>query len=83
MKTIIKYANRKLYDKEVGKYTSLNEIVKLPLGSFKVERHTDGEDVTTDTLLGILASENLGSEIKIQLMKHCIAELEVENDFFQ
>lgn len=76
MKTVIKYKNRKLYDMETAKYTTLAEIVKLPLGSFQVKKYDTGEDVTTDTLLTVLTSENLESEIKINLMKHCISEIE-------
>jgi polyhydroxyalkanoate synthesis regulator protein len=81
MKTIVKYSNRKLYDKETAKYTTLREIVKLPIGTFKVERYGTGEDVTTDTLLTALTSEKVGSEIKVQVMKHCITELELGVDF--
>lgn len=74
--TIIKYSNRKLYNKETAKYTSIVELLKLPLGSFKVERHGTGEDVTTDTLLTSLTSENVTPTTKVEVMKHCITTLE-------
>jgi polyhydroxyalkanoate synthesis regulator protein len=76
MRTIIKYDNRKLYDKESGKYTTVTELIKLPLDTFVVERHGTKQDVTTDTLLGILTNENIENEIKVKVMRHCIAELE-------
>jgi len=76
MKIVMKYKNRKLYDTEMSRYISVAELAKLPLDSFKVEKHLTGEDVTTDTLLGALTSENVGSEIKVQVMKHCISELQ-------
>lgn len=73
---IVKYSNRKLYNKETAKYTSIVELLRLPLGSFKVERHGTGEDVTTDTLLTSLTSENLTPAAKVEVMKHCIATFE-------
>lgn len=74
MKIIVKYGNRKLYDKETSKYTTLAELLKLPLGSFRVVLHDQGEDVTTQTLLNALMATT-DSETKIKVMQHCIVEL--------
>ena len=54
MKIIIKYRNRKLYDKNESKYVTLTEIVRYPLGSFKVVEHLSGKNVTEHTLLSSL-----------------------------
>lgn len=75
MKTIIKYQNRKLYDRENSCYITITELLKLPLGSFRVVTHSTFTDITTSTLLSALISPNLGSKIKVQVMEHCIQEL--------
>jgi len=76
MKTVIKYNNRKLYDKETAKYTSIVELVQLPLGSFKVEKHSTGEDITIETLLTAVTNKDVENKTKLRVIKHCVVELE-------
>jgi len=79
MKTIIKYANRKLYDKEEHKYVSIKELVKLPLDTFRVIRYgLTAEDVTLDTLLSSLIADGIETDSKIRVMQHCILKLNNE-----
>lgn len=79
MKTIVKYANRKLYDKELSRYTSLSEIMKLPLGSFRVVLHMPDNrivDITTESLLSaISAITPTGDDLKVEIMKFCVERL--------
>ena len=79
MKTIVKYANRKLYDKELSRYTSLSEIMKLPLGSFRVLLHMPDNrvvDITTETLLSSLSSITpVSNDLKVEIMKFCVERL--------
>lgn len=79
MKTIIKYANRKLYDKETSRYTSLSEIMLLPLGSFRVLQHMPDNsivDITTETLLSALSSvETIRNDLKLEIMKFCVERM--------
>jgi len=74
MKTIVKYNNRKLYDKQESKYINLKELVSMELGSFKVVEKETGNDITVNTMLSYLSndsSEN-SNEYKVKVMKHCI-----------
>lgn len=76
MKIIVKYANRKLYDKETSRYTSLTEILTMPLGSFKViEFGLTARDITTETLLSALGGGTGSDEAKIKVMEHVIGGL--------
>lgn len=75
MKTVIKYNNRKLYDKETSKYITLAELLRLPLRGLKVVQHGNGTDVTMSTLLSGIAQGTVEDEVKIQVMQHCINEL--------
>ena len=79
MKTIIKYGNRKMYDKETSKYVNLKEIASMPLGTFKVIEKDTGNDITIDTLLSYLSTETTEetSESKVKVMRHCIELLSV------
>jgi len=78
-KTIVKYANRKLYDKELSRYTSLSEIMKLPMGSFRVLQHMPDNrivDITTETLLAALSSvETVEAAKKVEILKFCVERL--------
>jgi polyhydroxyalkanoate synthesis regulator protein len=76
MRTVVKYDNRKLYDRESSQYISLSELLKLPLDSFRVVTHGKEKDVTKDTLLNSLTSEEVCDETKVKIMKRCIAEIE-------
>lgn len=74
MKTVVKYGNRKLYDRDSSKYINLKNLMEMPLGSFKVIEKNTGNDITLDTLLSYLSSNivDVTSESKVQVMKHCI-----------
>lgn len=54
---IIKYKNRKLYDSERSRFTTLKELEKdVKLGrNIEVRDHT-GNNITKQTLLGIVSS---------------------------
>ncbi len=79
MKTIIKYDNRKMYDKESSKYVNLKDLVNLPLGSFKVLEKKTGNDITIETLFSYLATFDSMEvkETKVKVMEHCIKLLSV------
>lgn len=78
MITVIKYANRKLYRKDISKYTSLSELVAMPLGSFQVIDKVTGADITMETLFSYLASDTKeGAQKKVDIMSHCIKILSV------
>lgn len=74
MKTVIKYSNRKLYDKESSKYINLKDLMDMQLGSFKVIEKDTGNDITLDTMLSYLASNTVdaANDSKVKVMKHCI-----------
>jgi len=77
MKVIVKYSNRKMYDKETSKYVNLEELVSMPLDSVKVIDKSTGNDVTVNALLSYLSNntENQSKESKIRVMRHCIGLL--------
>lgn len=78
MKVIVKYNNRKLYDTETSKYVNLQELLKLPLGSFKVFEKATNTDITVDTLLAAVAfNDSEVPEVKVAVMLHCINVLSV------
>lgn len=74
MKTVVKYNNRKLYDKEQSKYINLKELVGMELGTFRVMEKQTGNDVTINTLLSYLSNDfDINSkEYKLKVMKYCI-----------
>jgi polyhydroxyalkanoate synthesis regulator protein len=51
VKMFKRYQNRKLYDVERSCYITVTEVLKLPVGSFKIFAHPTGEDVTLDVIL--------------------------------
>ena len=79
MKTVKRYSNRKLYDTETSKYTTVLELVKLPLGSFEIiDQDAKGnvnKDITTEVLLGSLSNNEVHVTTKVEVMKHCINKL--------
>lgn len=75
MKTIVKYGNRKLYDRETSKYITLSELLNLPLGTFRVVKHGTSEDITTNTLLSAVTTVPMRNDFKVEVMQHCIGEL--------
>lgn len=72
MKIIIRYPNRKLYDKDRGGYTTISEIVLLPLGSFQVLEFRTNKDITMDTLLTSLGQNNVANHDKKAVMAYCL-----------
>ncbi len=59
MRTIKRYANRKLYDLQTGSYITLDEIASLIRQHEDVEiiDHASGQDLTTITLMQIIFEE--------------------------
>lgn len=59
MRTIKRYANRKLYDLQTGSYITLDEIAVLIRQQEDVEiiDHASGQDLTTITLMQIIFEE--------------------------
>ena len=78
IKLVKKYGNRKLYDTETSKYITVSELVKLPLGSFKVIDQVPGmgnRDITTEILLGALSNTEVTTTTKVEVMKYCLNTL--------
>lgn len=79
MKTIVKYSNRKMYDKELRSYITFKQLLAMPLGSFVVVEKETKKDITLDTLLSFLANapttESFDNSLKIGVMKYCIEQL--------
>lgn len=77
MLIIRKYDNRKLYNTDTSRYTTVQELAKLSMGSFKVLEFGTDRDVTTDILLGSLANSQvlISNEVKVKVMQFCIEEL--------
>lgn len=73
-KNIIKYANRKLYDKDNSAYVTMTELLKEPVGSFTVTDNVTKADVTNEMLLNSLSTEQ-PNETKVTVMKHLIGVL--------
>ncbi len=59
MRVIKKYPNRRLYDTEVSRYITLDQVRKLVLDGteFKVEDKRTDEDITRSILLQVIAEE--------------------------
>jgi polyhydroxyalkanoate synthesis regulator protein len=60
--TVIKYNNRKLYNRETTSYINLGDLVKLPMGSFRVIDHETDRDITTKTLFSFLSEKSFGKD---------------------
>lgn len=58
-KVIIKYENRKLYDKDLKGYISLQELENYAINNitFSVIKHKTQEDITNETLVRVLANK--------------------------
>lgn len=68
MDTIIKYANRKYYSKNMKRYTNLEEIIHkyvLTDKEYVIIDYVTGIDVTQETLLHSIASYNLNIPIDV------------------
>ena len=62
LRIIKKYPNRRLYDTEVSRYITLQEVRDLVLGGRKfqvIDKHS-GEDITRSILLQVIAEEEEG-----------------------
>ena len=57
MKQLIKYKNRKIYDKDLQRYVNLTEVADLITNGAKVvvKSHTSGKNVTNEVLSMIIA----------------------------
>lgn len=76
-KIIIKYDNRKLYDKEIKSYISLQELEKYAINNitFCVIEHKSQNDITNKTLVKVLANKldksvNNSTDSLINLIKN-------------
>jgi polyhydroxyalkanoate synthesis regulator protein len=68
---IVKYNNRKLYNRESSKYVTLGELLAMPMGSFQVIQKETGLDITIETLLSALTNPE-NKEVKVKAMQHCL-----------
>ena len=57
MITILKYGNRKLYNKEASAYTTVDAVMKLREGTFRVVCHKTKLDITDQVILDALCRE--------------------------
>lgn len=68
MDTIIKYANRKYYSKNLKRYTNLEEIIHkyiLTDQEYVVIDYVTGNDITQESLLHSIASYNLNIPLNV------------------
>lgn len=75
MKTVVKYGNRKLYDKDTSKYVTLLDLLKMPLDGLRVIEHSTGTDITIPILLSGIAQEGVFDDIRVKVMQHCTNKL--------
>lgn len=75
MKTVVKYRNRKLYDKDASKYVTLLDLLKMPLDGLRVIEYNTGTDITISTLLIGIAQEGVFNDVRVKVMQHCTNEL--------
>ncbi len=77
IRIIKKYPNRRLYDTEVSRYITLQEVRDLVLNGRKfqvIDKHT-GEDITRSILLQVIAEEEEGgnpifsTEVLLQIIR--------------
>jgi len=70
MKTIVKYSNRKLYNLNESRYTTLQELIDFAKKGqpFVVIRHDDNEDITDDTLKQCLLNLNINRNTLLDLV---------------
>ncbi len=73
---IKKYANRRLYDTELSRYITLEEIRQFVLDNinFRVIEAQTGADITKSTLLLIISSQEEGAEpvFSLEVLQHLI-----------
>lgn len=64
LRVIKKYPNRRLYDTEISRYITLEEVRQLVLQSvrFKVEDKRTHEDITRSILLQVIAEQEEGGD---------------------
>lgn len=62
LRIIKKYPNRRLYDTEISRYITLDEIRKLVLEAveFEVQDSRDGSDITRSILLQVISEQEEG-----------------------
>lgn len=64
VRVIKKYPNRRLYDTEISRYITLEEVRHLVLDDqpFRVEEKRTGEDITRSILLQVIAEQEQGGD---------------------
>lgn len=63
-RVIKKYPNRRLYDTEISRYITLEEVRQLVIDDvpFRVEEKRSGEDITRSILLQVIAEQEQGGD---------------------
>lgn len=79
MREIVKYQNRKLYDKDNACYVNISQLVKAPVGSFRVIDHETKEDITIPVLFSALNMPQEDSD-KVRVMQYLIKNLQGETN---
>ena len=76
IRTIKKYPNRRLYDTEISRYITLEEVRHLLLDNvaFKVVDKRSKEDITRSILLQVIAEQEEGGDpiFQTELLQHII-----------
>lgn len=75
MRNIVRYKNRKLYDRDQSRYVTTTELLKEPTGSFVITNNETKEDVTLEVLFNALSTEQ-PAETKVRVMKYLTGVLE-------
>ena len=76
MRIIKKYPNRRLYDTEISRYITLEEVRRLVLDNvdFRVVDKRTHEDITRSILLQVIAEQEQGGDpiFRTELLQHII-----------
>jgi polyhydroxyalkanoate synthesis repressor PhaR len=76
VRIIKKYPNRRLYDTEISRYITLEEVRQLVLGNtrFQVQDKNSGEDITRSIMLQVIAEQEEGGNpiFTPELLSHII-----------
>ncbi len=80
MRIITKYANRKLYDYESNSYMSLDEVLSLTPGSYRIYDKETGLDITLNTLVAALNEnvDDLYSNRTVRALQYILDEISDE-----
>lgn len=68
MRYIVKYKNRKLYDKEKSGYVKLEDLQQMITDGkpFRVVKYNTNEDITYDTLVNVLSNKLRSSQKNLE-----------------